>query len=332
MTEKAPKQYKTPAAFERALNFRIKDERRKFVFFMQRFVARVCFHIESAVLKGGLGLEFRLNIPRTTEDADLIISGSQGLAKRLGEAGALDLGDFLRYDIQPDRTPTINAPGLKYPGERYLVRAFFATGPGPGPWPGNPRRKFKVEISIRSPAGFDLFESRLEEFPQVPAASIRIYSLPWQISEKVHAYNDPRHRDATNPKLMRPRDLLDICRIARSNQASIVVEASSLRSSLSQTFERRKALEESLPELPTQFPPMPAAWETSFQKELQASPDLPWKTPADAYELASRFLDPVLSGVASGVWDPTKQVWEPSQEKAEPSLSPLVPDNPDLGE
>jgi hypothetical protein len=56
---------------------------------MQRFVARVCQQIDSAVFKGGLGLELRLDVPRTTKDADIIISGSHDLDQHLTAAGKL---------------------------------------------------------------------------------------------------------------------------------------------------------------------------------------------------------------------------------------------------
>lgn len=278
---------------------------------MTRFAARVCQAIDTAVVKGGLGLEMRLDTPRATKDADLIISGSHDLGARLSEAGRIDLGDFLRYSVIADRSgATINAPGLAYAGQRYKVQARF--GSGMGPWPGDPFRTFAAEISIRHPAGFDIFHSGFTEFPTIPLAPVRVYSLPWQISEKVHAYTDPRHRETTNPGLMRPRDLLDMCRCARATTKNARIEGSSLRDALEQTFVRRKQAAHDqhvvLQDLPRELPTMPPSWEEAFQRQVQST-SLPWRTSSAAHEAAARFLDPILGGAVVGAWDPAQQRW-----------------------
>jgi hypothetical protein len=279
------------------------------VLVMQRFVARVCAAFPEAVVKGGLGLELRLDTPRTTKDADIIIAGSHDLADRLQQAGMLDLGDFMRFKVSPDKQdPTFTVPGMPYPAKRFLIKAFFIDRE---PLPSeHPYRKFTLEISIREPASYEEFTCTWEGFPRVRPAMIRVYPLSWQIAEKVHAYTDPRHRDSVNPDMWRPRDLLDMCRCAIANTPLATVDSQALRSALEVTFAKRKAAatEMNLHELPTRLPPMPIAWGAEFQRQvIQAS--LPWPTPDIAHALASRFLDPVLAGLATGAWQPATKTW-----------------------
>lgn len=312
MTTEPFKQYRSPRALEDAFHAKFRDRPdRMLVVIMQRFAARVCHVIESAVVKGGLGLDMRLDTPRTTKDADIIIAGSRDLGARLAEAGRLELGDFLRYAVAPEaRGADIVAPGLLYPGKRYKVQARFASGTGP--WSTSPVRSFAAEISIRSPAGFDVFTSDVEEFPQIPAAPVRVYSLHWQLAEKVHAYTDPRHRDSGKRELMRPRDLLDICRCSVAVSSSARIEAGALQDALARTFEQRKlaalAQQVTLQDLPTRLPSMPTSWEEAFEREVERSP-LRWRSSVEAHAVAGRFLDPILAGLATGVWDPSRGCW-----------------------
>ena len=312
MTAKPPKLYASPGAFETAFNSKYRGRpERALVILMQRFAARVCHVIDGAVVKGGLGLDLRLDTPRTTLDADIIISASHNLDNRLSEAGKLEMGDYLRFKVAPDaKWGEINAPSIAYSGKRYKVQALFTSGPGP--WSAKPARSFSAEISVRHPAGFDTLESAIEEFPQIPAAPIRVYSLAWQIAEKVHAYTDPHHRESLNPDAMRPRDLVDICRCATATTPDARLNSSNLRSALVQTFDQRKsaalAKGVSLQDLPRHLPSMPASWEPAFLREVERSA-LRWKTSAEAHRVAAHLLGPVLDGSAEGDWDPAQQRW-----------------------
>ena len=274
---------------------------------MQRFVARVCQQIDSAVLKGGLGLELRLDVPRTTKDADIIISGSHDLDQHLAAAGKLDLGDFLVFRIEPDKsTSTFQVPGMEYHAKRYKVQAFFADKNIHSSQ--KPDRSFTLEASIRSAAGHDTIESTWEGFEQVPPAKIRVYSLPWQIAEKVHAYTDFRHRDSSNRDMMRPRDLLDLCRCAEARTLDAPLSAHELRDALVKTFEHRKSRDPSLHDLPPTLPTLPTDWVPSFDKHVEQD-KLRW-TPQAAHSLAAAFIDPVLNKQATGIWDPADRVWK----------------------
>jgi hypothetical protein len=104
--------YATPIAFRQAVEQRLKDTsdgsfqlaRWRQLLVFARFLARVERLFGDAVtLKGGLVLELRLARARTTKDIDLRLTGSsKEILERLQEAGRLDLGDFLTFEIQPD--------------------------------------------------------------------------------------------------------------------------------------------------------------------------------------------------------------------------------------
>lgn len=215
----------------------------------------------------------------------------------------------MRFNVSLDkRDPTFTVPGMPYPARRFTIQAFFLDRK---PLPSDrPYRKFTLEVSIRNPASSDEFTSTWEGFDQIRPAVIRVYSLSWQIAEKVHAYTDPRHRDASNPDMWRPRDLLDICRCAVADVPAAKIDSTALRFALEETFAKRKvaAQDVTLHDLPIQLPLLPIAWEAEFGKQVtQAS--LPWPTSTIAHALASRFLDPVLAGTATGAWQPATKTW-----------------------
>lgn len=88
----------------------------------ERFLARMQqLAGDAVVVKGGLVLETRLGRARTTKDVDLRMMGTQAeLLDRLQAAGRLDLGDFMRFEVQRDRQRSeIRGEGMKYAGHRF---------------------------------------------------------------------------------------------------------------------------------------------------------------------------------------------------------------------
>lgn len=132
----AVRRYATPLAFKQALEQRLKTSsptgidlaRRRQLLVFDRFLARVVSVAGDVVLKGGLVLEVRLARARTTKDVDLRMQGSPGeTLERLQEAGRLDLGDFMRFEVQPDpRHPAIQNEGMKYDGHRFRAECRLA--------------------------------------------------------------------------------------------------------------------------------------------------------------------------------------------------------------
>lgn len=146
--------YKTPAAFKTALEQRLRGasstgvdfaRRRQLVVF-DRFLARVVqIFGDNALLKGGLVLELRLEHARTTKDVDLRLTGSpDGVLARLQEAGRLDLGDFMTFEIARDTEhPDIQNDGMKYDGLRFRAECKLA-----GKRYGDP---FGVDVAFGDP-------------------------------------------------------------------------------------------------------------------------------------------------------------------------------------
>lgn len=129
--------YGTPLAFKAALEARLHERaatqgrslnRVRQLLVMERFLARVFPAIGSAVLKGGLVMELRLDRARATKDVDLRVSvRADDLLDRLQAAGRMDLGDFLAFEVRADPShPTIEADGLRYDGQRFRAEARLA--------------------------------------------------------------------------------------------------------------------------------------------------------------------------------------------------------------
>lgn len=120
-----PRSYATTEAFKAALEARIRAAalgahtemghiRQLRIF--ERFLARVVQHFgDKVIVKGGLALELRLGRARMTRDVDMRISGqTELLLHDLRQAGQLDLGDSLSFDIEPDaHHPTIEGEGIQ---------------------------------------------------------------------------------------------------------------------------------------------------------------------------------------------------------------------------
>ncbi|MFO0726488.1 MAG: nucleotidyl transferase AbiEii/AbiGii toxin family protein [Myxococcota bacterium] len=129
--------YNTPAAFKTALDQRLRDSsrtgtafaRRRQLLVYDRFLARlVRVFGEGMMLKGGLVLELRLDQARTTKDIDLRLIGSPNdVLARLQEAGRLELGDFMTFEVGRDAThPDIQNDRMKYDGLRFRAECKLA--------------------------------------------------------------------------------------------------------------------------------------------------------------------------------------------------------------
>jgi hypothetical protein len=128
--------YGTPIAFKTAVEQRLKNmiaegrdlERRRQLVVFDRFLARIVTEFgDAVVLKGGLALELRLERARTTKDIDLRMSGDANqLLSRLQQAGRLELGDFMGFEVGHHRHATIQGDGVRYDGVRFRVECKLA--------------------------------------------------------------------------------------------------------------------------------------------------------------------------------------------------------------
>lgn len=230
------RQYATPLAFKQALEQRLKSSsatgmdfgRRRQLLVFDRFLARLTQVAGDAVtLKGGLVLELRLERERTTKDIDVRMMGSpRDVLERLQEAGRLDLGDSMRFEIQPDEEhPEIQSEGMQYEGYRYRAECRLA-----GMIYGRP---FGVDVAFGDPLIGEPDIVTAEDtlgFAGIAPPAIRLYPVVSHIAEKLHALTMPRRRPNS-----RVRDLPDIALLATTGS----IDGSMLRRAIETTFEFR---------------------------------------------------------------------------------------------
>jgi hypothetical protein len=138
--------------------------------------------------------------------------------------------------------------------------------------------------------------SDLLSFAGIEPIRVPALPLPQHIAEKVHAYT--RKFGASRRESTRPKDLVDILLIAGSQP----LDAASLREALEITFGQRAQQP-----LPTSMPPPPANWKESYRRlaaEVEVEADID-----KAFASAAEFLDPILAGRSTGVWDPGRRTW-----------------------
>ena len=92
-------------------------------FLFTRFLARFSEYFKDRViLKGGFALETRLDRARTTRDIDLLITGSHArILDEINEAGSLDLGDFMRFEVSAGK----KIKNVQYEGQKFKVRCMW---------------------------------------------------------------------------------------------------------------------------------------------------------------------------------------------------------------
>ncbi|MDC0668484.1 nucleotidyl transferase AbiEii/AbiGii toxin family protein [Nannocystis radixulma] len=247
---------------------------------------------EAVTLKGGVALELRIERARTTKDVDLRWMGeSTDLLLRLRGAVAVDLGDFLQFEIDDDpEQPEIDNDGAIYGGRRFRVTCKLAGKPF-----GNP---FGVDVGFGEPilGEPDLVvpEDALA-FIGVRPPELRLYPLETHIAEKLHAYTLPRkHMNS------RVKDLRDIALLASVRG----LDGSRVRSALELTFSFRCTHA-----VPGVFPEPPDAWDRPYAA-LAREHELPWSTLAEVTAAVRAFFEPLLrgDGAAAG-WDPAAWRW-----------------------
>ena len=295
------RRYATPAAFKAAVEQRLRREassrgvdlqRRRQLFIFDRLLCRIFPVLGDAVtLKGGLAIEARLGRARTTKDIDLRVTGDpSGVLARLQEAGRLDLGDHLRFEVAADpRCPTIDAPGMAYQGSRYRAQAYLATKVYGA--------TFGIDVAIAGPMRLaaDLVEgSSFLEFAGFESRVLRVYPLEIHVAEKLHAYTAPRDRPNS-----RIKDLPDLAILATIRD----VDGPQLLGTIEQTFTQRGTHP-----VPGSVPDPPASWSGPYAR-IAASDKLTWRTLNEVSRAVRSFLDPILAGrarrwrAASGTWE-----------------------------
>ena len=292
--------YKTPAAFRRALEERLRnqslsgarplDRLRKAVAF-DRLLARLSRSKRPAwVLKGGFALQLRrAGTARATKDVDFSASGMISREEASGIlrlAAAHPMRDWFEFEIGHPARAATGAPGhgLRFPVRCLLDGRLFETfhldlGFG-DPMPDGPEK-------ITGPP--------LLEFAGIPPTTFFCCPLTSHIAEKLHAYTRTYKSGAST----RARDLVDILLIASFARLGGV----KLRRAVHATFEARAAQR-----VPTNLPE-PAQILAPSYRNLAKEIGLSWATLDDAGRAAAAFLNPVLQAGVRGKWDPSRWKW-----------------------
>ncbi len=300
-----PRSYATPLAFKTAVEQRLRTEastsgmdlhRRRQLFVFDRYLARLFTVLKDAVvLKGGMVIELRLERARTTKDIDLrMICDLDDVLAHLQEAGRLELGDYLSFEVQADpRHPEIEAEGMVYQGLRYRAQSQLA-----GKIYGSP---FGIDVAFAEPlhgAPEEIEGSSFLEFAGIEPTRFRVYPLETHIAEKLHAYTLPRKRPNS-----RVKDLPDIALLATVRD----IDGRSLRAAIEGTFEHRATHP-----VPGFVPKPPSTWAPVYER-IAANDRLRWRTLDDVTGVVQSFLDPVLAGSAQR-WAADAWAWSTSDE------------------
>jgi hypothetical protein len=291
--------YASAAAFKQALEVRLRSSsssgvdfaRRRQLLVFDRFLARIALDLgESVILKGGIVVELRVERGRTTKDIDLRLVGSPvGMLERLKRLAALDLGDFMLFDVNPDADhPEITNEGMVYEGQRYRVTCRLAGKPY-----GHP---FGLDVAFADPIFGEpdiLVAEDILGFAGIAPPSLRVYPLETHIAEKLHAYTMPRKRPNS-----RVKDLPDIALLAGVRE----IDGGHLRGALEQTFMSRK-----MQTLPSALPEPSVDWTLRYAR-MVVEDELRWADLAALTRAVEAFLNPVLGGRPRS-WSPKAWAW-----------------------
>jgi len=210
---------------------------------------------------------------------------------KLQEAGRLDLGDYLQFEVAPEpKHPEIDSEGMAYQGLRYRAQAQLAAKIYGIP--------FGIDVAFAEPMHGQPEEvegSTFLAFAGVAPGRYRIYPLETHIAEKLHAYTLPRRRPNT-----RVKDLPDLALLATARE----MDSGTLLAAINGTFEHRATHS-----VPPAIPDPPTAWASVYER-IASNDGLSWQTLGEVAQAVQSFLDPVLAGV-QGIWSAETWTWEP---------------------
>ncbi|HEY6173060.1 MAG TPA: nucleotidyl transferase AbiEii/AbiGii toxin family protein [Kofleriaceae bacterium] len=230
------RRYSSPADLKQSLEDRLRRDaagfeiqRRRQLIVFQRLLARLAAGLgRQVVLKGGLCLEIRIAGARTTRDIDLVVFGDHAtLLARLQALGQLDLGDFMTFEVQPDRGhPELTGDGLIYGGKRFRVECKLA-----GKIYG---ARFGLDVVFGGHmlgAATPIKGEDYLGFAGIAAPELLLIPVETHIAEKLHAYTLPRPTPNS-----RVRDLPDLALLATVPDALV---GDRIAAALRQTFQAR---------------------------------------------------------------------------------------------
>ena len=252
--------------------------------------------------RGTAALQYRTAEARPTADADLAARSESG--DLLAELQAAtqpapgEPGEF-RLTITPGRTPGIHTGSLLYllDGRRFANASIDITVDRP----------MSLPPDLLTPAPVVAVDG-LPELPELPA--MRVYPVALHLADKVAAMYEHHGPDGTTPST-RPHDLADIVILSRSAS----VDAAVLRAAVTEQEQRRRIT------VPVPLTVPNPDWQRTYRERVRNTalpPEL--HDLSTALTAANQFLEPVLSGTATGEWQPSTGTWASSA----PSVGELL--------
>lgn len=219
-----------------------------------------------------------------------MMGSSDEVLALLQEAGRLDLGDYMLFEVQPDADhPEIQNDGMRYDGFRFRAECRLA-----GMIYGRP---FGVDVAFGDPLVGEpdvVVTDDVLAFAGISPSSLRLYPVVSHIAEKLHAFTMPRTRPNS-----RVRDLPDLALLATTGP----IEGAALRRAIELTFGFRGTHP-----APMKCPPPPMDWAAPYAR-MAENDGLAWKTLAEVTRAVEAFLDPVLESAECGTWEPSGWHW-----------------------
>jgi hypothetical protein len=263
-------------------------------FAYDRFLARVfTARSDGWVLKGATALLARLGgSARHTADIDLYHPGTSldAAEEALRVATSADIGDFFRFELSPGRRIAEGRATARVQVITYLGATEFA--------------RFHIDLvtGLAMTGEPEVAPSLLQiELAGIDRVLYQVYPIADHIADKVCAMLELHSRESGSPQpSTRYRDLVDLALIAHTQ----VVNATGLARALASESRRRGMV------LPNRLSvPASVGWRAGYARSAREAPALVERELSAALATVAMLIDPILDGMATGVWDPDSRSW-----------------------
>jgi hypothetical protein len=226
-------------------------------------------------------------------DVDLYRRGGDLAAAEsaLREAVSLDLSDNFRFALTPGRRLIQDGVASRISVVAYIGVAEFA--------------RFHVDLvaGIQMTAEPDEVAPLVSvEMPGLSRGVYRAYPVPDHIADKICAIFETHEQGGRAVQSTRYRDLADLAIFAHTQWIS----ADSIERALSAEVRRRGLI------LPSRLgTPEGPGWRAGYARVVRDAPLVKERDLDAAIETVRKFIEPVLSRDATGVWNPDRLEWTP---------------------
>jgi hypothetical protein len=245
------------------------------------------------VLKGATAMLVRLGSDsRHTRDVDLYSdTGSLDEAEAAFRvAAAQDMRDFFRFEAAPGVPVAGPSKTRRIRVTAYLGATRFASFP------------VDLVTNLNMTGTPEILGPLIRtKLPGIATTAYRVYPAADHVADKVCALLEVHDRVGGAPQpSTRYRDLVDVTMFARTTmfRAEALIRAV-----------RSEAARRGLTLLDQLTVPSTPDWPAGYAREARTLPALVDRDLRSATDTAKRLVDPVLSGVAAGRWDPPALTW-----------------------